>query len=69
MNECDCNYPECMECFERRAKAEIEYTGGGDKHLFWEWNAIDSAAHVERHALEDCDPALLDEIIKKPNEW
>lgn len=68
MDECDCNYPECMECFERSAKAEIEYCGA-DKHLYYEWLGIKSAESVEEHTLNDCDPALLDEIIKKPNEW
>lgn len=68
MDECNCNYPECMECFERSAKAEIEYCGA-DKHLYYEWLDIKSAESVEEHTLNDADPALLDEIMKKPNEW
>jgi hypothetical protein len=57
-----------MECFERSAKAQIEYCGA-DKHLYYEWLALTSEEYVEEHTLEDCDPKVLENIIKNPNEW
>lgn len=70
MIECDCNYPDCMACFERSAKAEMEYTGSsGDKEMYYEWMDIKGAESVEEHTLADYSPEALEEIIKNPNEW
>ena len=69
MCECDCNFPECLACFERGIKSEIEYMGSADKDSYYEWLDINSAAYAEEHALEDYDPKALEDIIKNPNEW
>lgn len=68
MDECDCNFPSCMECFERSFKAMEEYCGV-DKEMCYEGLAIISSEYAEEQSLEDCDPKVLEDIIKNPNEW
>lgn len=68
MDECDCNMPSCMECFERGVKEMEEYCGV-DKETAYEGLDIIAAEYVEEHTLEDCDPKVLEDIIKNPNEW
>ncbi len=64
--DCDCDKPDCMECFERRAKAEIEYLGGADKHLYYEWQDIRGLQAMEEQA--DQDP-IPEEVYNLKDSW
>ncbi len=55
-----------MECFERRAQAEIEYLGGADKHLYYEWQEIRGLQAVEEQA--DQDP-IPEEVYNLKDSW
>lgn len=64
--DCDCDKPDCMECFERHAQAQIEYLGGADKELYYEWRGIRDLQAMEEHA--DQDP-IPDEIYDLKDSW
>lgn len=63
--DCDCNKPDCMECFERYAQGVVD-AGCADKELYYEWRDIVSLQAMEYHA--DQDP-IPDEIYDLKDSW
>ena len=55
-----------MECFEKRAQAEIEYLGGANKELYYEWQDIHGLQAMEY--LADQDP-IPDEVYDLKDSW
>jgi hypothetical protein len=63
--DCDCEKPDCMECFERYAKA-VQDAGYADKELFWEWMSVKGLQLLEEQT--DQDP-IPDEIYNLKDSW
>ncbi len=62
--DCDCERPDCMECFERYAKA-VEEAGCADKELYYEWRDVQSLQWLEYHTEQN----IPDEIYDLKDSW
>lgn len=62
--DCDCNMPDCLECFERYAQ-EVTDAGYGDKELYYEWQDVKSVQWVEYHVEQD----IPEEIYTLGDSW
>lgn len=63
--DCDCDKPDCMECFERYAQ-NVADAGYGDKELYYEWREIKGLQAIEHQA--DQDP-IPNEIYDLKDSW
>lgn len=62
--DCDCNHPDCMECFERYAQAVVD-AGYGDKELYYEWRDVQAQLAADYHADKD----VPDEAYELKDSW
>lgn len=63
--DCNCDKPDCMECFERYAKAVVE-AGYADKELYYKWQDVRTLQAIEEVTDEDPIP---DEIFSLKDSW
>ena len=62
--DCDCDMPDCMECFERYAQGVVD-AGCADKELYYEWQDVQGILAADYHSDKD----IPDEIYELGDSW
>lgn len=62
--DCDCNRPDCLQCFEQYAQAVTD-AGYGDKELYYEWWDVKLVQRIEYEAEQN----IPDEIYNLKDSW